>query len=190
MASTIEKQIEAFVAGTESEHAFPAELSADERKLVKVTAEKLGLSSRSFGMAADRRVHIFKASKIPALEAVQFSVKSTFIDGHSTDGDAAKMGPAHQFMPVRGGLQDGLAAEELAELGSAVDKLNRSSTSSQDDTVDTAFDNASSEDSSSEPQDPILCIKNTFVHIDPDSNGNGDPRIVQSMPNCKFFGDA
>merc|ERR1719159_642815 len=94
-------------------------------------------------MAAERRIHIFKASKTPA-------------------------------------------TEELAELGSGVDKLSRSSTSSQDDTVDTAFDNASSDDSSSEPQDPKLCIKNTFVHIDPDSNGNGDPRIVQSMPNSKF----
>lgn len=184
MASTIEKQIEVFVAGTDCEHAFPAELSADERRLVKVTAEKLGLSSRSFGMAAERRIHIFKASKTPASEAMQFSVKNTFIDGLTTDEEAAKVGPAHQFMPVCGGAQDSLAAEEPAELGSAVDKLSRSPTSSQDDTVDTAFDNASSEASSSDQQDSTLCIKNTFVHID--ANENGDPRIVQSMPNCKF----
>jgi hypothetical protein len=61
---SIEKQIRAFVAGNSSEHAF-AGLSIEERKLVKITAEKLGLSSRSFGMGSERQIHIFKPASPP-----------------------------------------------------------------------------------------------------------------------------
>jgi len=80
--SPLLQQIEAFTSGTASEFAFPADLSVEERKLVKIEAEKLGLSSQSFGMGSERRIHIFKptSSKTMAPEPVKYSVKNTFIE--------------------------------------------------------------------------------------------------------------
>jgi len=58
--SPVSDQIVAFMSGTATEYAFSAGLTAEERKLVKNTAEKMGLSSRSFGMGSERQIHIFK----------------------------------------------------------------------------------------------------------------------------------
>lgn len=56
----LEKTVQAFASGTTVEYAFPADLTAEDRKTVKTIAEKLGLSSQSFGMGGERRIHIFK----------------------------------------------------------------------------------------------------------------------------------
>lgn len=185
--STILEQIQAFTSGTESEYAFPAGLSVEERKLVKVTAEKLGLSSHSFGMGGDRRIHIFKpASSMKAtLDPIKYSVKNTFIDGplDATELQPPLLGPAHQSLPV-GGLQEYLAAEEesfpaVSLLKVTSGDLIREASAGKSSDVDTG----STVDSDSDPRDPTISIKNTFVHFEADS---ADPRIVQSMPSGMF----
>jgi len=87
----IQQQIEAFTSGTEAEYTFPAGLSVEERKLVKVTAEKLGLSSRSFGMGIERQIHIFKPVLTPGLEP---STNSETDTGSTVDSDSERQDPA------------------------------------------------------------------------------------------------
>jgi len=183
MMSAIENQIEAFVSGTASEYAFPG-LSVEERKLVKSTAEKLGLSSRSFGMGSERQIHIFKpvSSMTPALEPVKYSVKNTFVDG-PVDGwtpamEQASVSPAHQSMPV-GALQEHITAEAKSFATTAHTKVYDSPRNSEIDTNST-------KDSDSELQEPPISIKNTFVHFENDSEENADPRMIQSMPGSTF----
>jgi len=196
MASTIERQIEVFASGIASELAFPAELTAQERKLVKITAEKCGLSSCSFGMGDERRIHIFKptAPKTLALSElvtapVEYSVKNTFVDGPVTPLSTSP-GPAHQSMPV-GSLQEHIAAEENLrdtpkDLSTSLLKKLNVMLSKVEDSPRESQSGDSTVDSESEAADPAFSIKNTFVHFESDSDENGDPRIVQSMPNGMF----
>lgn len=180
--SSIEKQIEGFVSGTTSEYAFPAGLSVEERKLVKSSAEKLGLSSRSFGMGIDRQIHIFKpaSSTTHVGQPIRYSVKNTFVDGplDASESQEAGVGPAFQSMPV-GSLQEHLAVEEGSFAATSLVKGNGSSRNSEVDTGSTV-------DSDSEAFCPPIPIKNSFVHFDDDSAENADPRIVQSMPAGTF----
>jgi len=90
--STIQQQIEAFTCGQESQYTFAAGLSVEERKLVKVTAEKLGLSSRSFGMGRDRQIHIFKPASWIA-PAVETSVNSETDTGSTVDSESERQDP-------------------------------------------------------------------------------------------------
>jgi len=124
----LEKQVEAFACGTETEYAFPAELSVEERKVVKNAAKKFGLSSDSFGMGAERCIHIFKraSSSTPALKPIVYSVKNTFVDeplDPSQPVVTPAVGPASQSMPA-GAFQEHLSAE-VAE-SCAVDALKES----------------------------------------------------------------
>lgn len=188
--SSIENQIQAFVAGTASEHAFPG-LSVEERKLVKLTAEKFGLRSSSFGMGNERQIHIFKpapepvkysdvvkSSMKPALAPVKYSVKNTFVDGHGSP-EQALIEPAHHSMPV-GALQEHITAEEEQSFAATV--LFKVDDSPRNSEVDTS----STKDSDSEQQDPQISIKNSFVHFEIDSKETADPRIIQSMPAGTF----
>lgn len=192
MASRIEEQVEAFVSGTATEYAFSAELTAQDRKLVKKISEKFGLPSCSYGMGSERRIHIFKpmAPTAQVLKPVEYSVKNTFVDGITTP-PCNLPGPAHQSMPV-GGLQEHIAAEEIdppKELGTKLlEKLDvmLSKASKMKDSPRNSQSGGSTADSESESPDPAICIKNTFVHFETDSDENGDPRIIQSMPNGKF----
>jgi hypothetical protein len=176
--SSIQHQIAAFISGSSSEYSFPAGLSIEERKLVKTTAEKLGLSSRSFGMGSERQIHIFKpASSItPALEPVEYSVKNTFIDGPVVD--QVSVGPAHQSMPA-GAFEGHIAAEEGSLPPIDLAKWHDSPRNSEVDT-------SSTKDTDSETQDAPISIKNTFVHFETDSKEHLDPRIIQSMPAGTF----
>lgn len=148
MVSTIEEQVEAFASGTAAEYTFPAELSAEERKLVKIAAEKSGLSSQSLGISGERRIHIFKPAASTTQETVHVNGSLKTAEEKNTLVDSA-----HQSIPA-GGLPDN--------------------------------EPGSSADSGSQPKDPTIIIKNTFLHVDSDSKENGDPRITQSMPNGKF----
>jgi hypothetical protein len=178
----IEEKFEAFMSGTVSEYVFPAGLSVEERKAVKITAEKLGLSSRSYGMGSERQIHIFKpiSSMTPSLETIKYSVKNTFVDGplDVTEPEQASAGPAHQSMPA-GSLQEHLAAEE-SSAGTSPVKENTSSRNSEVDTGSTV-------DSDSEALVVPIPTKNSFVHFEDDSKENADPRIVQSMPAGTFL---
>eukprot|EP00746_Dinoflagellata_sp_MGD_P162893 gnl/MRDRNA2_/MRDRNA2_90637_c0_seq1.p1 gnl/MRDRNA2_/MRDRNA2_90637_c0~~gnl/MRDRNA2_/MRDRNA2_90637_c0_seq1.p1 ORF type:complete len:503 (+),score=121.42 gnl/MRDRNA2_/MRDRNA2_90637_c0_seq1:86-1510(+) len=176
--SSIQHQIAAFISGSSSEYSFPVELSIEERKLVKITAEKFGLSSRSFGMGSERRIHIFKpaSSVTAALEPVEYSVKNTFIDGPVVD--QASVGPAHQSMPA--GAFEGHLAAEQESLPAIV--LAKACDSPRNSEVDTS----STKDSDSEIQDAPISIKNTFVHFETDCKEHLDPRIIQSMPAGTF----
>jgi hypothetical protein len=184
--STIEKQIEAFATGSDSEYAFTADLSVEERKLVKSVAEKFGFSTKSFGMGGDRKIHIFK----PEFKAVKYSVKNTFVDGpvDPAEAKATIVGPAHQSMPA-GGLQAHIAAEEMAspseQTAALVDKLS-TKVSKEQETPLNSQSGGSTADSDSDVQEPTISIKNSFVHFEGDSDESGDPRIVQSMPDSKF----
>lgn len=198
--SSILQQIEDFTSGSASEYAFPAGLSVKERKLVKTTADKLGLSSRSFGMGSDRQIHIFKAATPMTVEPVKYAVKNTFVDGPvdewSPAMEQASVSPAHQSMPA-GALQEHMADEQSGattvdqddvddtlcfgtvnqEDGAALAKVHASPRNSEADT-------SSTKDSDTESHDAPISIKNTFVHFETDSNV--DPRIVQSMPAGTF----
>jgi hypothetical protein len=175
--SSVQHQIADFISGTQSEYAFPAELSVEERKLVKTTAEKLGLSSRSFGMGSERQIHIFKpVSSTSAIQPVEYSVKNTFIDGPVVDQEARA--PAHQSMPA-GALECHIAAEEESLAAIALAKGRDSPRNSEVDTTST-------KDSDSEPHDAPISIKNTFVHFEGDAKEHLDPRIIQSMPAGTF----
>jgi len=184
--STIEKQVQVFAAGTASEYTFSAELSVEERKIVKTTAEKLGLSSRSFGIGTDRRIHIFNPTALVELEPIKYSVKNTFVDGplDATEPQPAMIGPAHQSMPV-GAFQEHLAAEDVFA-PSALSKVDESPRSSQGDATTVSDTGSTASDTESESKDPMFSIKNTFVHFESDAAGNVDPRIIQSMPVGKF----
>jgi hypothetical protein len=178
---SIVQQVEAFASGTRSEYAFPAGLSVEERKLVKMTAEKLGLSSQSFGMGGERQIHIFKptSSMTPILEPVKYSVKNTFVDGPlDTAMEQELVTPAHKSMPV-GSLQEHIAAEEESFAATPVVKVHASPRTSEVDT-------SSTKDSDSEPMDAPISIKNTFVHFETDSKEHVEPRIIQSMPAGTF----
>lgn len=189
---TIEKQIEDFVAGSASEYAFPADLSSEKRKLVKITAEKFGLSTKSFGMGGERQIHIFKPalSTKPEFEAIKYSVKNTFVDGRvdSSESQPFPAGPAHQSMPV-GGLQAHIAAEEMAaptERTTLLENLSSTQNKAEEDSQESHSGGSTADSESETTQDPTVSIKNSFVHFEGDSEENGDPRIIQSMPNGKF----
>jgi hypothetical protein len=181
--SAIETQIQAFIAGSESEYAFPG-LSAKERKLVKTTAEKFGLSSRSLGMGLERQIHIFKpsppASPGPTLKPVNYSVKNTFVDGPvdipTSMTEEAKVGPAFHSMP-EGALHDHIVAEESNFATKILSKAHDATSE---------VDTTSTKDSDSESQDAQISVKNSFVHFQVDSKETADPRIVQSMPAGAF----
>jgi hypothetical protein len=190
MASTIEEQVASFASGAETEYAFPAELNAHDRKLVKKIAEKFGLPSCSYGMGSERRIHIFRpaASTVQVLKPVEYSVKNTFVDSIMTSPSPSD--PAHQSMPV--GFQEHIAAEEAVppkELGATlVEKLDvmLGKTNKMKDSPRHSQSGGSTADSESESPDPTISIKNTFVHFENDSEENADPRIIQSMPSGKF----
>jgi len=187
--SSVLQQIEAFTSGTASEFAFPADLSVEERKLVKIEAEKLGLSSQSFGMGSERRIHIFKpaSSRTIAPEPVKYSVKNTFIeppDAWTPAMEQALVAPAHQSMPV-GALQIHIAEEKI----SAASLLKVTSPRDSEADTDSPKDSERPllQDSDSESQDaPPISIKNSFVHFEDDSKEHVDPRIIQSMPAGTF----
>jgi len=186
---TIEKQIENFVAGSASEYAFPAELSAEKRKLVKMTAEKFGLATKSFGMGSDRQIHIFKPalSTKPELQTIEYSVKNTFVDG-PVESQSSPVGPAHQSMPV-GGLQAHLVAEEIAtptDRSNLLEKLGSTQSKAEEEPRESQSSGSTADSESETAQDPTVSIKNSFVHFEGDSEESGDPRITQSMPNGKF----
>jgi len=186
---SIEKQIEAFAAGSDSQYAFPADLSVEDRKLVKSAAEKFGLSTKSFGMGGERKIHIFKPDASAALEfqAVKYSVKNTFVDG-PVESEATVLGPAHQSMPA-GGLQAHIAAEEMTapseQTSALVDKISTKVNNEQETPLNSTHSGGSTADSDSD-KEPTISIKNSFVHFEGDSDEGGDPRIVQSMPDRKF----
>jgi hypothetical protein len=186
--STIEKQVETFATGPDSEYAFPANLSVEERKLVKSTAEKFGFSTKSFGMGGERKIHIFKSEASAALEfqAVKYSVKNTFVDG-PVEQEATVVGPAHQSMPA-GELQAHIVAEGMAaseQTAAVADNLS-TKVNKEKETPLNSQSGSSTTDSDSDAQEPTISIKNSFVHFEGDSDESGDPRIVQSMPDGKF----
>jgi hypothetical protein len=212
MASALEKQVEAFASSLETDYAFPASLSVEERKVVKNAAKKFGLSSDSFGMGAERCIHIFKPGKsTPALKPIVYSVKNTFVDEPVDPSQTPNIvAPATQSMPA-GALQDHLSAE-VAE-SCVADVLKESFEESSKEEVQPVTDSHSGlsstvvEDSAevysegdtrstveSELQDASRerytvknTIKNTFIHFEEtDAKENADPRIIQSMPNGKF----
>eukprot|EP00746_Dinoflagellata_sp_MGD_P083799 gnl/MRDRNA2_/MRDRNA2_33323_c0_seq2.p1 gnl/MRDRNA2_/MRDRNA2_33323_c0~~gnl/MRDRNA2_/MRDRNA2_33323_c0_seq2.p1 ORF type:complete len:452 (-),score=114.49 gnl/MRDRNA2_/MRDRNA2_33323_c0_seq2:337-1692(-) len=212
MACTLEKQVEAFARGVETEYAFPASLSVEERKEVKNAAKKFGLSSDSFGMGAERRIHIFQpsSSSKPALKPIVYSVKNTFVDEPVDPSQPIhSVAPATQSMPA-GALQDHLSAE-VAE-SCVADVLKESLEESPKEEVppvivsnqglsSTAEDSAElysegetrstvesdSQEANRERYSVKNTIKNTFIHFEEtDAKENADPRIVQSMPNGKF----
>jgi hypothetical protein len=90
--ATIQQQIQAFTCGKETEYTFPAGLGVEERKLVKASAEKLGLSSRSFGMGKDRQIHIFKPASWSA-PAMEPSVNSETDSGSTVDSESERQDP-------------------------------------------------------------------------------------------------
>jgi hypothetical protein len=130
-----EKQVQAFASGTMTEYAFPAVLTAEERKTVKVTAEKLGLSSQSFGMGSERRIHIFKStsednscssdtgstaeseSHDPIVEFI--SIKNSFVHFGESGATECRDPRIIQSMP-NGKFAEGLKSDiaAAAELGS------------------------------------------------------------------------
>jgi hypothetical protein len=189
MVFTIEEQVKSFASGAASEYAFPAELTAQERKLVKKMAEKFGLPSCSYGMGGERRIHIFRPTA-QVLQPVEYSVKNTFVDSIETPPSPLP-GPAHQSMPV-GGFQEHIAAEEAAapkELNATlVEKLDvmLGKACNTKDSPRLSQSGGSTADSESVSSDPAFSIKNTFVHFETDSDENADPRIIQSMPSGKF----
>lgn len=181
--STIEKQVEAFANGSDSEYAFPAELSVEERKLVKTSAEKYGLSTKSFGLAGERKIHVFKrsVSTSPEFEAVKYSVKNTFVDGpvDATESQATPVGPAHQSMPA-GGLHACIAAQEMAVPSEQTSTLLEKLSKEAEPPLNSQSGDSTADSDSEAVQDPKIPIKNSFVHFEEDSQGNGDPRIIQS----------
>lgn len=212
----LEKQVEAFASGTETEYAFPAELSVEERKVVKNAAKKFGLSSDSFGMGAERCIHIFKrgSSSTPALKPIVYSVKNTFVDeplDPSQPVDTPAVGPASQSMPA-GAFQEHLSAEVAESL--VVDALKESLeeanqeealpavpqgglTTTVEDSAEVSSPRSSQGDTGSTAESDSHeinreisfknSIKNTFLHFEEtDARENADPRIIQSMPNGKF----
>jgi len=183
--STLEKEVQVFASGCMAEHAFPADLSSDERKFVKQVADRLRLPSQSFGMGSDRCIHIFRPAPLlapqpEAFELVEYSVKNTFIDG-PMDPQQAAVGPQSLSMPADA-FQKCLAGEIASSAVVPIDSLetvNESPSSSRSDTQSVA----ESFDSVRE----IYSFKNTFVHFEEaDSKENADPRIIQSMPAGKF----
>jgi hypothetical protein len=90
--SLIQKRIEDFTYGAGTQYTFPAELNVEERKLVKATAEKLGLSSRSFGMGTERQIHIFKPTSWTASTA-EPSANSETETGSTVDSESERQDP-------------------------------------------------------------------------------------------------
>jgi len=92
VSSTIlEKQVQDFASGKMADYAFPAELTARERKTVKMAAEKLGLSSRSFGMGMQRQIYIFKAN----------SNESPRSSDTGSTAESESQGPAVEFVSIK-----------------------------------------------------------------------------------------
>lgn len=127
----LERQVEAFACGTETEYAFPSTLTIEERKVVKNAAKKFGLESDSFGMGSERCIHIFKrgGSSSVALKPIVYSVKNTFVDepvDPSQPSDNAVVAPSSQSMPA-GAFQEHLS-NEVAEVvsGCAADAFKES----------------------------------------------------------------
>jgi len=138
-STSLEKQVQAFASGKIAEYAFPAELTAGERKTVKTAAEKLGLSSQSFGMGRERQIHIFKATskdsacssetgstaeseseEIPTLEF--FSIKNSFVHFEEAGATECRDPRIVQSMP-NGKFAEGIklekdAATEASEIAS------------------------------------------------------------------------
>lgn len=207
--TSLEKQVEAFALSAETEYAFPPELSVEERKVVKNSAKKFGLSSDSFGMGAERCIHIFKlgGSLAPALKPIEYSVKNTFVDepvDPSQPSDSV-LGPVSQSMPA-GAFQDHLSAEVAEGCVTDVSKEPLEERPKEEETLQ-AVSNRSTEDvaemtsegdtgstvesDSHETAREMYSVKNTiknsFLHFEEtDAKENEDPRIIQSMPNGKF----
>jgi len=212
VSASLEQQVEAFACGTETQYAFPAELSVEERKVVKNAAKKFGLSSDSFGMGAERCIHIFKkgGSTTPALQPIVYSVKNTFVDEPVDPSQPVDrvLGPASQSMPA-GAFQDHLSAEVVESCVADVLKesfeespkeevlpvvASASLPTTVEDSADASWEGDTSSTVESDSHDTTretYCvkntIKNTFLHFEEtDAKENADPRIIQSMPNGKF----
>merc|ERR1719428_2239502 len=91
-------------------------------------------------------------------------------------------------MPV-GGLQAHIAAEEMAaptERTTLLENLSSTQNKAEEDSQESHSGGSTADSESETTQDPTVSIKNSFVHFEGDSEENGDPRIIQSMPNGKF----
>lgn len=191
----LEAEVREFSTGSGAEYAFPAELTVEERKVVKAAAEANGLTSQSLGMGADRRIHIFRPTPPAKFEPIAYAVKNTFVDGPVDPQSACTSGPSSQSMPA-GALQQHLDAERMGE-GVADAPAAVASSPKQLATVDDASSLPSPRSSrgdgpgsTAESLDWVrdcYSVKNTFVHIEEvNVQGEADPRIVQSMPAGKF----
>lgn len=178
-----EEEVRAFAAGSALEYSFPSELSAKERKVVKEEAERLGLSTKSFGMGLDRRIHIFRPSTPPSPSlspsqpelstiSAQNSAKNTFID-EPIDSQrlAAAPDPAADMSSVPQSCTSQVETEST-----------QVETESTTDSLDSSRIGCSDPGSGSNKS---YSIKNSFVHF-PDETSHADPRIIKSMPEGKF----
>lgn len=185
---------------------LPAELTSEQKRQAKKLAEAYpDVKSQSFGMGADRRLHLFKQGRTPV------RVKNTFIDDFVGDefkqGDGAEPAvcrtlpdrftreesedvlspllqhvgaqrtPSKQQAPC-----DSALAEQQAPARPALD---RSYTS-------TSMTSTRSGDQSVVSQPPLpegfrFTVRDTFIHIE---GGDGDTvakeRATQSMPDGSF----
>jgi hypothetical protein len=191
--ATVAQQVREFAAGSESEYVFSSDLSVEERKVVKSVAEMLGLRTQSFGMGADRRIHVFpplKPTQPSTRSEVKYSVKNTFVDW-PVDTQEDVVGPEALSLPA------GLFRVHLAEPDDAGGKLSSINVTSSKGTItpptidslvstdaepsDTESVEYSSSDRESVP------VKNTFVHfVEVGIHEDVDPRIIQSMPAGSF----
>lgn len=182
----LEEQVQMFASGCAAEHAFPAELSSDERKFVKKVADRLGLPSQSLGMGSDRHIHIFRPALPSAPQPqpqsfapVEYLVKNTFIDG-PVDQEQPAVEPQSLSMPANT-FQEALGAEIASSVVFPSDSLA---------TVEESPSIRSIAQSEIELSDSVrerYSFKNTFIHFEEaGSKENGDSRITQSMPAGKF----
>lgn len=204
----IEAVIAAFLADPTRKTLELPHMTVEQRKQVKKLADQHSeLKCESYGLGADRQLHLFKrsSSKEPAFGSTEaavssnVSVKNTFIDdwvGSENTNDEASASIVFRSMPPQLGNRQ---FENIAESADAGNKLELSPISEKPG-QDGGFGMCSSGQTasvasavefdkySSLPEGPGMPegyqVRNTFVHME--GVGPADERIVQSMPHGMF----
>jgi len=197
----VEAVIAEFMAdGSKTTLELPASLSAAQRNVAKgVVGATQGLKSKSFGIGAERQLHLFKAGA-GGEDAVR--VKNGFIDDWVTD-DTSTEPPQFRSMPI--GLSRPFETGEVDAISEQLQKFKMRGPGAPPPGAPpgappqrSAAPGAELSASRKPPPELLkwtppenlqgdcfkVSVRDTFIHLE-DSQAQ-DPRAIQSMPDGMF----
>jgi len=163
---------------------LPATLTAEQRKYAKKSVESHEIKCESYGLGAERRLHLFKQAN------AAFMKDASTNDGLASRGEIAEPIISRPMPNQFSAFLDGIGKFDLAPIAEAASEEQRfasppcSTTATEVSSLPSSPQLGSPVSVDRElPALPDLHIRNTFIHMEPEPVNE---RAVQSMPHDMF----